>query len=167
MKTLNLIGRSLFVLALAISLTQCEKDEDVLPKNNSVKMDGQSFAVVSATMLGVSIEDDGHTAISLISGNDSESNVLTIDVQSFTQATIEGDYAYPEVSDKKTLDNWLTSYTAFVGSSVTSANLESGDVSVIHNGKNNYTVTLDLIMDNGVSFTGSYSGDFQVMFYNE
>ena len=167
MKTLILLGRSLFILAFAISLTQCEKDKETLPKNNSIKMDGNAFVVVSATMLGVSIEDDGHTAISLISGNASESNVLTIDVNSFTQASIEGDYAFPEVDDKKILNNWLTSYSAFVGSSVESSNLDSGDVSVIHNGKNNYTVIVDLIMDNGVIFTGTYSGDFQVMFYNE
>lgn len=167
MKKQNSIWRGLLVFAIAFLLIQCGKDEDTLPKSNSVKMDGQSFKIVSASMIGVSMDEDGHTAISLVTGNESESNILTMDVESFTRATIEGDYAYPQVGDKKLLNNWLTSYTSFVDSSVESSNLESGEVSVIHNGKNNYTVELNLTMDNGVTFTGSYSGDFQIMFYNE
>ncbi len=167
MKNQNSIWRGFFVLALAFFLIQCGKDEDKLPNANSVKMDGESFKIVSASMVGISMDENGHTAISLVSGNETESNVLTIDVKSFTQETIEGDYAYPEVDGKKLLDNWLTSYTAFVGSSFESSKLESGEVSVIHNGKNNYTLEMNLTMDNGAIFIGSYSGDFQVMFYNE
>jgi hypothetical protein len=166
MKKQNSILRGLLVVALAFLLIQCGKDEDSLPKSNSVKMDGQSFKIVSASMIGVSMDENGHTSISLVTGSDTEAKILTMDVESFSRATIEGEYAYPQVGDKKLLDDWLTNYTVVVGSSMESTNLESGEVSVIHNGEDNYTVELNLTMDNGVTFTGSYSGDFQVMFYN-
>ena len=150
-----------------MTLTQCAKD-DVTPKTiNTIKMNGSDFAIVSASMIGVSIGDAGHTGISFISGSGTQTTSLSIDFKSFTQATIEGEYAYPEVSGKKLMDDWLTDYTVFDGSTMNSSNLEIGDVSITHNSGNNYTVTMNLEMVDGVTFAGSYTGDFQVIFDNQ
>lgn len=159
---------NIVMLAVAILLTSsCEKDDSAPKNSNSIKMNDKDFVVVSASMVGISIGEDGHTGISLVSGSETQVNTLTIDVESFTQATIEGNYAYPEESSKKLLDDWLTNYSIFDGTSMTSSNLESGEVSVTNNGGNNYTIDMSLKMADGVSFIGEYTGEFQVMFNNQ
>lgn len=156
------------IFLLTLSLTQCEKDDNTTLKNsNSIKMDDNDFVIASASMVGVSIGDDGHTGITLVSGNATQANTLTIDVESFTKETIEGEYAYPEEDGKKLLDDWLTNYSVFDGSTMNSSNLESGEVSITNNGGNNYTIDMNLTMDDGVTFIGKYAGDFQVIFNNQ
>jgi hypothetical protein len=49
---------------------------------------------------------------------------------------------------------------------LTSSNLKSGTVTISHNGGNNYTVDMDLVMNNDLVFSGSYTGEFSVMFMN-
>ncbi len=156
-----------WIIATIMVLVACEKDNTEPKTNNSIKMDGQSFTVASASMIGVSIGDDGHTGITLVSGSGTQANTLTIDVESFTKETIEGEYAYPVESGKKQIDDWLTNYSVFNGSSMTSSNLESGEVSVTNNGGNNYTIDMNMTMDDGVTFIGTYTGEFQVMFNNQ
>ena len=161
------IFKFIIILLTVISFTQCDEDETTPKVINTIKMNGNDFAIASASMIGVSMEDFGHTSISFISGNETQANALTIDVESFTQTTIEGDYAYPEVSGKKLLDDWLTNYTVFDGTNTNTSDLETGEVSITHNSGNNYTVDINLEMTDGVTFTGSYTGDFQVMFNNQ
>ena len=166
MKSKRLIN--IVILAVAILLTtSCEKDDSAPKNSNSVKMNGSDFVIASASMIGVSIGDDGHTGITLVSGSATQANTLTIDIESFTKETIEGDYAYPAESGKKLLDDWLTNYSVFNETSMNSSNLESGEVSITHNGGNNYTVNMNLTMNDGVSFIGEYTGEFQVMFNNQ
>lgn len=165
MKHKALINLVIFTVAI-IFATSCKKD-DSSASINSIKMDGSNFSVASASMIGISIGDDGHTGITLVSGSAAQAKTLSIDVESFTKETIEGDYAYPEVSNKKRLDDWLTNYSVFSGTSVTSTNLKSGDVSVSNNEGNNYTIKLNLTMEDGVTFIGEYTGEFQVMFSNQ
>jgi|GEM_PF-3160199 len=162
------VVRISFLFILAFSFIQCEKDDDSVPETkNSIKMDGRDFDVTSASMAGVSIGDDGHTGITFMSGNSEQGDALIIDVESFTKETIQGDYAYPIETDKKWLDNWLTSYTVYNSSSMNTSNLESGQVTIISNGGNNFTVDMDLTMDDGVTFVGEYTGEFQVLFSNQ
>lgn len=156
----------IIVLLTVISFTQCEEDESTPKTINTIKMDGNDFAVVSASMIGVSMEDFGSTSITFASGTGTQAKTLSINVESFTQANIEGEYAFPEVTAKKLLDDWLTDYSVYEGTSLYTSNLETGEVSVTHNSGNNYTVNIDLEMVDGVTFTGSYTGDFQVMFNN-
>ena len=74
----NIIG-----LLVVISLTQCDED-DVTPKTiNTVKMDGNDFAIVSASMIGVSSGDFGHTYISFVNSSGTQANCLNIGVDSF------------------------------------------------------------------------------------
>lgn len=159
--------QGIIILLIALLFVQCEKDDTATNVNNTIKMNGNNFVVASASMIGVSIGDDGHTGITLVSGNGTQANSLTIDVESFTQATIEGVYTYPEESGKKLLDDWLTNYSVFDGSTMESSNLESGEVSIIHNSGNNYTINMNLEMVDGVTFNGEYTGEFQVMFNNQ
>jgi len=152
-------------LLLSLIILSCSK-EDVVPNASTVKMDGESFSIVSATMMGVSIGEEGHTAITLSNGSSTQTNTLTIDVESFTKETIEGNYSHPATGDNKLIDNWLTNYMIFEESTSISSNLTSGNVSIVNNSGNNYTIDMDLTMDDGVAFVGSYTGDFIVMFYN-
>ncbi|WP_291855397.1 hypothetical protein [Marinilabilia sp.] len=161
------ILNGLFAVLIALSFVQCEKDDTSPKQNDTIQMNGNDFSISSATMIGVSIGDSGHTGITLISGSETQANTLTMDVESFTRKTIEGEYAYPEAEGKKLLDDWLTNYSVFDGSTMESSNLKAGEVTIIHNGDNNYTVEMDLTMKDGVTFSGLFAGDFQVMFNNQ
>lgn len=161
MKTLLKSSLVIFLLLMV----SCKKD-DVAPNGNSVMLNNETFDVVVASMAGVSIGDDGHTGITLSGGTSQVVNSLTIDVESFTQETIEGTYSYPATSEDKLMDSWLTNYSVFEGETTLSSNLESGSVNIKNNGGNNYTVSMDLTMIDGAIFSGSYTGSFQVMFYN-
>lgn len=164
-KSVKLI-KTILVLLIVISFTQCDEDETTPKIINTIKMNGNDYAIASATMIGMSIDDFGSTSISFLSGTGLESRILSLNVESFTAATIEGDYAFPEVTGKKLLDDWLTDYSYYEGTEQYSSNLETGEVSITHNGSNNYTVSMNLVMIDGVTFTGLYTGDFQVMFSN-
>jgi hypothetical protein len=166
MKNVSAFSRVFFVVVLSVLVAQCTKD-DTLKNINSIKMNGKNFPIVSASMMGVSIGDQGHTGIILTSGSFTQVKSLSIDVESFTQATIVGEYKFPEVSGKKKLDDWLTNYTVFDGSKMNSSNLKSGVVAITHNGGSNYTIDMNLTMDDGTTFTGKYKGEFQVMFNNQ
>jgi hypothetical protein len=164
-KTLK-FSKYIIVLLAIILLTQCEDDDSSPSFTNTIKLNGSDFKIESASMIGISMEDFGHTSISFASGNSTKGEILSIDVESYTQQTIEGDYAYPEVSGKKELDDWLTNYTVFEGTNIVTTDLETGEVSIIHNGDSNYTVDVDLEMTDGTTFIGSYTGEFQVAFSN-
>ncbi|NOQ27136.1 MAG: hypothetical protein GQ564_17385 [Bacteroidales bacterium] len=164
MKKFVKFSKCLIVLLTVILFTQCEEEESTPSFNNAIKMNGNDFSVVTASITGVSMGVLGHSSISFINGSETQGKSLTINVESFTQATIEGDYAFPEVSGKKILDDWLTVYVDYDGTNINTSELETGEVSVTHNSGNNYTVSMNIEMVDGVTFTGSYTGDFIVMF---
>ena len=159
--------KNIIVLLVVISLTQCEEDETTPSFNNTIKMNGNDFAIVSASITGVSMGDFGYSSISFVNSSETQGKSLTLNVESYTQATIEGDYAFPEVSGKKLMDDWLTVYVDYDGTNLNTSELETGEVSITHNSGNNYTVSMNLEMVDEVTFTGSYTGDFIVMFYNQ
>ncbi len=158
----HLVKTTLFALAI-ISLIGCSKDDDS-PTVNNVKMNGESFKIVEASIMGLSIENDGHTAISLTSGSTTNVQILSIDIESFTRETLEGTYSYPVNEGDKVLDDWLTNYMVFEGAEPTTSNLESGIVTITHNQGDNYTIDMDLTMVDGTIFKGIYTGDFMVSF---
>ncbi|MEN8139564.1 MAG: hypothetical protein ABFR62_14175 [Bacteroidota bacterium] len=150
-------------LIMFISCSKEDENKDI----NSIEMGDGSFKVTTATMLGVSSGEIGHTAISFTSGtSQTEMTVLTLDVSSFTEETIEGTYSYPAADEEKSLNYWLTNYMAIEGSTITTHNLEEGEVTIKSNGGNNYTVDVFVTMVDGTTFTGTYRGDFQVQFAN-
>lgn len=152
-------------LLVCLLMISCSKDDENKAVN-TVKINGQSFSINAASILGVSIENSGHSAITLLSGSETQGQTLTIDVESFTKETIEGTYSYPLIEGDKALDDWLTNYMVYNNSDMTSNNLESGTVTVIHNGDTNYTIEMDLTMVDGVTFKGTYTDNFTVMFMN-
>ncbi|MBS2213571.1 hypothetical protein KEM09_19340 [Carboxylicivirga mesophila] len=160
---IQFVKTSLLALAI-ISLIGCSKDDD--PTVNNVKMNGESFKIVEASIMGLSVDNGGHTAISLISGNANNVQTLTIDIESFTRETLEGTYSYPVSEGDKALDDWLTNYMFFEGTEPTTSNLADGTVTITHNKGDNYSIDMDLTMVDGLIFKGEYTGDFTVVFQN-
>lgn len=165
MKKIVKFSKCLIVLLTVILFIQCEKEETTPSFNNNIKMNGNDFAITAASITGVSTGVFGHSSISFTNGNETQGKNLTINVESYTQATIEGDYAFPEVAGKKLMDDWLTDYIIYDGTNITTSELETGEVNITHNSGNNYTISMNLEMVDGVTFTGSYTGDFIVLFY--
>lgn len=164
---LNNFNWKIFVFVIIFAITSACSSDDDSPPPNTLAMDGITFTVTNANLVGVSQNGEGHVAITLTNADPSNSKVLTIDFDYVVGEPIEGDYAYPKSGDLRLLDDRLTSYVEFHGAiSASASDLEEGELTVIDNGDNNYTVTMELIMDNGKVFSGSYTGDFQVTFNN-
>jgi hypothetical protein len=74
MKKLVIFFKFFIVLLTVISFTQCEDDESTPSFTNTIKMNGNDFNIVSATMAGISMEDFGHSIITFISGSSTQTN---------------------------------------------------------------------------------------------
>lgn len=150
---------------ILLTLFSCKKD-DVSKNANDIKMNGEAFSVKMASILGISAGDEGHSGITLVAGSGLIVKTLTIDVESFTKETLAGTYSYPQQEGDKYLDDFLTNYSEFVNDDMSSTTLSSGTVTVEYNGGKNYTVIMDLTMDDGKQFKGTYTGDFVLSFSN-
>ena len=162
MKSLKKIIPLVVIITLS---SQCSKDL-LSSIENEVTMNGSSFPITVASILGTSISGQGHTVINLMSGTTSQVQNLTIDIDAISEETLEGTYSYPLEGGDGELDNWLTNYTAFEGTTQVSSTLEEGIVTLIHNSGKNYTIELYLLMKDETIFEGSYTGYFQVQFNN-
>ncbi|WP_430810265.1 MULTISPECIES: hypothetical protein [unclassified Carboxylicivirga] len=157
--------KTTLVLSIFLSLLSCSKDDES-PSSNSLKADGVHFSINEANIMGISAGDGGHTVINLSGGNASGVQNLAIDIDAYTRETIPGSYSYPTMEGDKALNDWLTNYmyTDSDITNITTSNLKSGQVTITHNGGNNYTLDMNLTMVDGATFTGIYTGDFSVMF---
>lgn len=159
---------TLCLLFFAAILFSCSKEEVNPSAKNTLSLDGQPFAVTMVSVMGISMDDAGHVAISFTGMDGTNTRSLAIDIEYVPSQPISGSYSFPHTSDTRHLDDWLTNYTEFNGSNeVSSTNLESGTVSVTDNGKSNYTITMDLEMKDGKKFSGTYQGPVQEVFHNE
>lgn len=155
----------LFLTVAMLSISSCEKDE-VNSNQNSLTIDGAAFEITTASIIGVSIDGDGHAGVNFMSVSESGSKSLAIDIEYSTDQPIEGDYAYPQSGDARLIDDWLTNYTEISGTTSNSTNLQTGTLNIVHNGGNNYTVKMNLTMVDGKVFSGTYTGEFLVQFNN-
>ena len=163
---LNNLNWKIFVFAAVFAIIAgCSSDDDSSPPN-SITIDGEPFAVTTASILGVSLGGTGRAAITLVNSDLSTTRTLTIDFDYVADQSIEGDYAYPQSGSLRLLDDWLTNYSVLNGSTNDSVNLEEGELTIVENGGKNYTITMNLTMDDGTVFSGTYTGDFQVFFNN-
>jgi hypothetical protein len=148
-----------FLVVLTASFTGCS-DDDGDSTQNSIKMDGESFKVVGPSIIGVSMDGEGHAAVTFSNGT----KILLIDFEYSTVATISGTYSYPDNGTDRLIDEWLTSYTVYSNEEFYDTHLASGTITVKHNGSDNYTVTMDLTMEDGTEFKGTYKGKFTTQF---
>ena len=144
----------------------CSKEEEVPLLQNNILLDGNAFSVTSASILGVAIGTDGHAGISLISLNGSSVETLTLDVEYSGNSSVEGTYSFPQAANDKYLDDFLSNFTVSNGTSFDMIQLLEGTVTVVKNEGNNYTVTMDVTMENGTIFKGVYRGEFTVLYNN-
>lgn len=167
MKSFILIRKIIVLVISILFIGSCTSDDDASPSNkNSIKFDGDSFEILQASIIGVSLGGEGHAAISLTNGNPSSMKTLTIDVEYLSDESIEGDYAFPQIGTQRLLNDWLTNYSEYDGTTNTSIHLQQGTLNIIHNGGNNYTISMNLAMDGEKVFSGTYTGEFQVFFNN-
>ncbi len=156
-----------FILLLFVALLwSCNSDDNEPKNNNSILINGESINIVSASILGVAMDGSGHAGITLTSGDQTEAKILTMDVSYAGDNVVVGEYSFPSDNGATEMNDWLTNYTIQSGNSFETEHLESGAITVIDNGNDNYTIDMDLIMDGGTVIKGSYTGDFQVMFNN-
>ena len=163
MKTRNLFF--LFVLLITSLLQSCSEDEGG-STTNAIKIDGNPFKAIAPSIVGVSLDGEGHAAISFTNGGASSMKTLTIDFEYSPDESLSGTYSYPVQGTDRLIDEWLTNYTSYDGETIYDTQLQEGTITIKHNGSDNYTVSMDLTMEDGTVFTGTYSGKFTTQFQN-
>lgn len=163
------LSLSLIILVFII-FTACSADDVIPGVRNTLTLNGQTFQVTTASITGVAIDNEGHAGISFTQVSNTVSKTLTIDIDYTGNSQVAGKYSYPLVGTDKYLDDFLTSYTEISitsnGTISNATSLSTGSVTIQHNGANSYTVSIDLVMEDGKEFKGSYSGSFLVAFNN-
>ncbi|MTI41903.1 hypothetical protein [Fulvivirga lutimaris] len=153
------------LVVFLIGLMSCGSDDDG-GTPNKILINGDAFETNFNSITGVAQDGEGHAGISFSSVTTSgDSKTLTIDVEYDGTSKLGGTYSFPQ-GDNLYLDDFLTNYSVFVGSSYDGTNLSEGTVTVTKNNGDNYTVEMDLLMDDGTTFTGTITADFIVTFNN-
>lgn len=154
----------LFIFML-VGLMSCGSDDDG-GTPNKILINGEAFETNFNTITGVAQNGEGHAGIAFSSITSSgDSKTLTIDVEYDGTSKLGGTYSFPQ-GDNLFLDDFLTNYSVFVGSTYNGTNLSEGTVTVTKNSGDNYTITMDLLMDDGTTFAGTITTDFIVTFNN-
>lgn len=167
MKRYHFINIYLLLIAVLIWFSGCSDSDGAPAVENTITMDGTAFKEATVTLLGVSISDEGHAGISFTASNGSFTKVLTVDFEYSPSENLTGSYAFPETNNHRLLDDWLTNYAEFNGTSeMTSTNLESGTLTLEDLGGSRYTITIHLVMIDGTIFQGTYKGPVTAVFNN-
>jgi hypothetical protein len=153
----------ILVLFFFVTLISCG-DDDGSTTQNSIRLDGEPYKVVSPSIVGISLDGEGHAVITFVNGGASSMRSLSIDFEYSTRASLTGTYVFPANGTDRLLDDWLTSYAWYEGQDYYDTHLSTGTLIVKHNGANNYTVTMDLTMDDASEFKGTYKGEFTTQF---
>lgn len=157
------IKSTLVSLFFAFILIGCSDDEN--GPQNSIQLNGSSFKITAATLVGVSLDGEGHAAITFSNVSNSSSKNLTIDFEYSPSQSLSGTYSFPQ-GNNRYLDDFLTNYNQFVNSEYYSTELETGTLILTDHGNSNYTVTIDLTMLDGKVFSGTYKGKIASQFQN-
>jgi hypothetical protein len=167
MMSYRIIPTYLFLILTLISFSSCSDSDSEPSVENTIKMDGVAFKATTVTLLGVSISDEGHAGITFTVTDGSATKVLTVDFEYSPSASLTGTYSFPASGNHRLLDDWLTNYTEFNGTSeMTSTNLESGTLTMEDLGSSRYMVTIHLTMIDGKVFQGTYKGSVTAVFNN-
>ncbi|WP_152425175.1 hypothetical protein [Nafulsella turpanensis] len=157
---------SITLFLFVFLLSACTK-EGMSPSGNSLTLNGAPFEVATVSLLGVSLEGEGHAGLTFTGREGTTAKTLTVDFEYSPAQAVDGTYAFPQTNGARLLNDWLTNFTEFNFSGETnSTNLEKGTVTIKDNGDSNYTVTIDLTMTDGKVFKGTYRGDVQAVFNN-
>lgn len=167
MKISHVFKMFLLLPVAIVCLSSCSDSDDGPSMENSMKMNGNAFQVTTVSLIGVSMDDEGHAGITFTYTDGSITKALTVDFEYSPTAAVSGNYSYPLVNNERLIDEWLTSYTEFNGSNeTTSTNLEEGTLTLKDNGGSNYTITIELTMIDGKVFKGTYTGPVVAAFNN-
>lgn len=163
----HLIKTYLLVFVAIALFSGCSDSDGEPAVENTITIDGVPFKGAVVTLVGVSIDGEGHAGISFTVSNGSASKVLTVDFEYSPSSSLTGIYSFPEANNHRLLDDWLTSYTEFNGNSeMTSTNLNSGTLTLEDLGSSKYKVTIQLMMIDGTIFKGTYKGPIVAVFNN-
>lgn len=154
-----------YLLLMGLLFQSCAVDNIDPTSENGLSIDGSSFDVTVVTLVGISLEDLGHASLTFTGTNGALTKTLNVDFEYDPAQPVNGTYAFPGASGTRLLNDWLTNYTEMpVTGAVYATTLEKGTVTVKDNGDSNYTITIDLEMEDGKKFKGTYQGAVQAVF---
>lgn len=167
MKRNHLIKTNLLMIVAVLWFSGCSDSDSEPTVENTITMDGVAFKETTVSLLGVSLSGEGHAGVTFTVSNGSLTKVLTVDFEYSPSASVTGTYSFPETNNHRLLDDWLTYYAEFNGTSeMTSTNLESGTLTLEDLGGSRYMITIHLTMIDGTIFQGTYKGQVAAVFNN-
>lgn len=151
------------LLALVFISVSCSSDDDDSSSSSGyIQIDGGTkYKITQSQIVGLNADgvdnDQSYYAINLIS------SVSTTDVKTTSLAlffpydsSIDGTYSIS--SDTKVLNSWLSSFSEFDGTTLTSnSDLSSGTCTIKKSG-DNFTISFSITPEDGRVITGSFSG---------
>ncbi len=148
-----------YVLLFAMVSLQwsCSSESDD-PGVTGITMDGKKIQVSVAQLLRISGTENNYT-FSLSDASDI-SNVKTVmvGVTFPLEATVTGNYNYPENGERVLLG--ISNYSILNATQTGSLLDGTGLVSITDNSNNNYTLSLNLTMGDGTVIKGTHKGTF-------
>jgi hypothetical protein len=167
MRSYHFIKTYLLLIVAVVWFSGCSDSDSEPAAENTITMDGTAFKDAAVTLLGVSIDGEGHAGITFTVTNGSLTKTLTVDFEYSPSASVTGTYSFPETNNHRLLDDWLTYYAEFNGTSeMTSTNLDAGTVTLEDLGSSRYKITVHLTMIDGTVFQGTYKGPVTAVFNN-
>lgn len=157
----KLISSFLLLLAFSLVFISCSRDDDDSSSNNYLQIDnGSKLSISNASVAGFKASDaseENYYTISLTNVSGTTSKTASLAIFFPYNQSIDGTYTITSTTRK--LDDWLTSYAEFNGSSLQSYNdLTQGTCTVKRNSTNDFTVSFSYKTVSGKTISGEYSG---------
>lgn len=154
-----------YLLLMSLLFQSCAVDNIDPTSKNNLTMDGSPFDVTAVTLVGISLEESGHASLTFTGTNGALTKVLNVNFEYDPAQPVNGIYSFPVVSGARLLDDWLTNYTEMpVTGAVYATTLKKGTVTINDNGGADYTIEIDLEMNDGKIFKGTYQGAVKAQF---
>jgi len=158
----KLISGFLLLLAISLVFISCNRDDDSgSSSNNYLQIDnGSKLSISNVAINGFKASDaseENYYTISLSNVSGTTSKTASLAIYFPYNQSIDGTYTITSTTRK--LDDWLTNYAEFNGSSLQSYNdLTQGTCTVKRNSTNDFTVSFSYKTTSGKTVSGEYSG---------
>jgi hypothetical protein len=102
---INEVMKYCLLAILIAGVSACSDSDNGPSTENSMKMNGSGFEVTTVSLIGVSLDGEGHAAVTFTYTAGSVTKALTVDFEYSPAAQISGNYAYPSVNSERLIDD--------------------------------------------------------------
>jgi hypothetical protein len=156
----KLVMSALF-LCTAIGMLSCSSDDDS-SSNVGVTINGEAFNGTVAILLKIETTENTYSFTITDPSDLTNVKTITIGVTFPLAMSVTGDYAHPTTEDRVFQEiSFYSISNPATGSGTSSAMFNgTGTVTITDNGNENYTLVINMTMDDGVIVKGTFTDTF-------